>query len=48
MTKKVIVSGEGPTKRNPVAASLRGFRSSTVRARKGAGSYRREKRVRED
>lgn len=48
MKTKLIVEGQGPAKRNPVAASLRGFRSTAVRPRKGRGSYRRNERARED
>jgi len=48
MKQKITVTGEAPKGRNPIAASLRHFRSVTERKAKGRGSYRRDKRVRDE
>lgn len=45
MKQRVIITVEAPKPRNPVAASLRHFRSVMERKAKGRGSYRRDKRV---
>ena len=49
MAKKIErIEGKAPPPRNPVAASLVAFRSTTERKRKGRGSYRRGERITDD
>jgi stalled ribosome alternative rescue factor ArfA len=45
MREKIVVTGKAPKTRNPVASSLRAFRSTTEKKAKGRGSYRRKKKA---
>jgi hypothetical protein len=44
----IIVTGKAPKPRNPVAASLHTFRTATVKAKRGKGSYARNPRNRKN